>query len=465
MPASASRGRQAALLGLVLVLGWLAGRASTELTPLRIAFTVAVVLGVVGIAWRLARRRTAAIEQLLQYVSAWRVGDGLDSESAAFDTLPDLVPLRDELAAVQQHLQRQLRERDGRLARLHSDTALLQAVLGTMVEGVLVLDSGSRLMYVNRAARRLLEFGSREVTGRLLHELVRSHQFHELVERVLQTQGEQHVEIDLSRKERTLSVSAGPLPIEPAPGAVLVLYDVTDLRRLERMRRDFVSNVSHELKTPLTSIQACADTLLDGGLEDPDINRRFVSRIAEQAERLRELILDLIQLARMESQPEAAEVQPVVLQNIVRDALPSHLGVAESRKMSLESRLPSEPVEVLAEPEGVRTILDNLIRNALAYTPPGGRVEVRVATREPDGVIEVEDTGIGIPREQQERVFERFYRVDKARSREVGGTGLGLAIVKHLVEQFGGSIELESEQGRGSLFRVRLPRPDGQQMT
>jgi two-component system phosphate regulon sensor histidine kinase PhoR len=238
---------------------------------------------------------------------------------------------------------------------------------------------------------------------------------------------------------------------------VLVLHDVSDLRRLERARREFSSNVSHELKTPLTSIQAYADALLEGGLEDPGINRNFVERILQQTERLTRLIFDLLNLSKIEADATVFEREPIPLADVVREVLPDHHSVAEARGLVLHVEFPQSDTTVDADREGLRTILNNLIRNALSYTPRGGQVWVRVV-RDGDHVrLEVQDTGVGIAREHHERIFERFYRVDKARSREMGGTGLGLSIVKHLVEEFGGSIALRSEAGEGSTFVAEWP--------
>jgi two-component system phosphate regulon sensor histidine kinase PhoR len=222
------------------------------------------------------------------------------------------------------------------------------------------------------------------------------------------------------------------------------------------LRREFVANVSHELKTPLTSIAAYTETLLDGALDDPAHNKEFLRRIEEQTDRLQALIGDLLSLARMESDESAFELAPVDATDVVAASVEAHLAVAESKGIRLSLIEPAAPADVLADAEGVRTIVDNLLDNALNYTPSGGEVAVRCST---DGTwlqIDVSDTGVGIALEHQSRIFERFFRVDKARSREIGGTGLGLAIVKHLCQVFGGTVSVSSQLGRGSTFTVRL---------
>ncbi|OAI53541.1 hypothetical protein AYO47_04495 [Planctomyces sp. SCGC AG-212-M04] len=336
-------------------------------------------------------------------------------------------------------------------------TDLLEAVLGTMIDGVVVVNSSLTLLYVNRAARRLLDLGDKPVVGRLISEVSRSAPLQDIIETSLRKVAHQQTELQLIRQKLTLAVSAAPLDLEPAGGVLIVLHDVTDLRRLERMRREFVSNVSHELKTPLTSIQAYAETLLSGGLEDETHCRGFVERIQEQAERLQTLILDLLRLARIEADDVAFEINSVDVGDVISECVDDRRDLAKSKGLSLTANPPANAVHATAEPEGLRTIISNLVENALNYTPAGGRVDVEWGVVDDQVRIVVSDTGVGIPKEHQGRVFERFYRVDRARSRALGGTGLGLSIVKHLVQAFGGRVELESEQGKGSTFTVWLP--------
>jgi two-component system phosphate regulon sensor histidine kinase PhoR len=257
---------------------------------------------------------------------------------------------------------------------------------------------------------------------------------------------------------RVVAVHASRLPGEPSPGVLVVLHDVTELRRLENLRQEFVANVSHELKTPLTVIAASAETLLDGALGDPAHNVAFVRRIAEQADRLHQLILDLLSVARIESGQSRFEIAAVPLAPLVEGCLSQFAAKANAKQISLAAESPSEAISVLADEEGLEQILSNLVDNALKYTPAGGRVTIRWQVNDDAVIMEVSDSGLGISSEDQARVFERFYRVDKARSRELGGTGLGLSIVKHLAQAFGGSVSVRSELGRGSTFSVRLPR-------
>jgi len=340
---------------------------------------------------------------------------------------------------------------------LEQDSTLLQGVLGTMQEGVLVIDADERLRYVNVAGQWFFDIGSRDAFGRYAWESIRNLALQEMTSEVLKERKPLRREIAIARRKRIVAVSAVPLPDELGQGVLAVAHDVTELRRLERMRREFVSNVSHELKTPLTSIQAFTETLLDGAIDDPANNRGFLEQILTQAERLQTLILDMLRLARIESEPEAFEIQEVSLAALIGECVRIHRPVADQAQVRLTAEQVDPDLAVLADPDGVRTILNNLVRNAIAYTPAGGEVEVAAIAAGGYAEIIVEDTGVGISREHTSRIFERFYRVDKARSRAAGGTGLGLAIVKHLTEVFHGGVEVSSELGKGSRFVVQLP--------
>jgi two-component system, OmpR family, phosphate regulon sensor histidine kinase PhoR len=240
-------------------------------------------------------------------------------------------------------------------------------------------------------------------------------------------------------------------------GVLLLVSDVSRLAKLESMRRDFTANVSHELKTPLASIQAYAETLLIGAIEDPEANRRFVQEIATQADRLHALIHDLLQLARLDSQPEAVQLGPVQLPPIVDDVLRSHEPIAAARGVRLRHAAPEVPA-VVGDLESLRTVFSNLVSNAIRYNREGGEVEISYAAVGGQVELAVRDTGVGIAAEEHDRIFERFYRIDKARSIDAGGTGLGLSIVKHLVQQVGGEIRLESRPGQGTTFFVSLEK-------
>jgi two-component system phosphate regulon sensor histidine kinase PhoR len=331
-------------------------------------------------------------------------------------------------------------------------------VLESMDEGILAVDAKERILLANHASRHLLEFAATDPVGRPLLEITRSRPVRDAVAESLRTSKPTQREFETTGpRRRSLSLRVGCLPGEPPPGVVVVLRDVSELRKLENLRRELVANVSHELKTPLASIKAYAETLRLGAVNDADHNMTFVLRIEDQAERLHQLILDMLQIARVEAGDETFEIVDVPLEEIVENCLAMYADVAAAKNIALQARPPGSPIHVRADEEGLATILNNLIDNAIKYTPAQGSVAIGWSSNGKTALIEVADTGIGIAREDQPRVFERFYRVDKARSRELGGTGLGLSIVKHLVQAFGGSLGIESEIGRGSTFRIKLP--------
>ncbi len=340
---------------------------------------------------------------------------------------------------------------------LRQSNTLFEGVLETMHEAVFVVDAEGQLLFINPAAGDLFDVDRHAAKGQLAWESIRSGAIQALVAEAFVNRRLVQREVEVPRQKRILEVSAIMLPLDAGQGCLVVAHDVTELRKLEQMRRDFVSNVSHELKTPLTSIQAYADTLLEGGLEDEGSSRMFVERIVEQSERLNALVMDLLRLAKIESEPEAFQIVQCDADEIAAACVDDHAQVAASRQLKLESSQPGRELSVWADHDGLRTILNNLVSNALNYTPAGGLVRLSVQQDGERVLFEVADTGVGIAREHQSRIFERFYRVDKARARATGGTGLGLSIVRHLVEVMHGEITLESELHRGSTFRVWLP--------
>jgi len=361
-------------------------------------------------------------------------------------------------------------------AQVEEDRQQLRTVLSGMVEGVIALDGGQRVLFANERASQLLEFQTENVVGRKLWEVVRVRALQDIVFEALDSAAPYQGELEWNGPtNRILTVHAARLLGMPARGAVLVFHDTTELRRLERLRQEFVANVSHELKTPLAVITACAETLLDWAGEDPAMRKKFLEQIADQSARLHALILDLLSLARIESGEAALEREEVQLEPLVMACLERHDARASAKNQVLAAVAPDSTngpgfsrahqtaiaTEITAwvDKEAVGQILDNLVDNAVKYTPEGGRIWVRWSADKDFAYLEVEDSGIGIPEVDLPRIFERFYRVDKARSREMGGTGLGLAIVKHLVQAMNGSIQATSKLGQSTKFTIRLPRP------
>jgi two-component system phosphate regulon sensor histidine kinase PhoR len=258
-------------------------------------------------------------------------------------------------------------------------------------------------------------------------------------------------------RPRSFSVTAAPVNADREKSAVLVLHDITELRRLERVRRDFVANVSHEFKTPLTAIQGFAETLLGGAIDDKDHRTRFLEIIREQAWRLARLTDDLLKLSRIEAGRLELEWRPVSVRGVVNGCIETVHLKAEQKGIEVSASVPDDLPPVRGDNAQVSEVLQNLLDNAVQYTPQGGHVELSAALNNGNVTFTVSDSGIGIPESDLERIFERFYRVDAARSREAGGTGLGLSIARHIVEAHSGRIWVESAIGRGSRFHFSIP--------
>ena len=381
--------------------------------------------------------------------------------------LPDYS--RDELAELAQALNETATQMDVSIASLSGERNRSSAILRSMVEGVAVIDAQERLVFCNQAFSEILNLDSAGTEGRTVIEVVRNSDLLGLIRRALR--GEEGLQSDIVTgivQPRSFSVTAAPVkPLDatPAPsasadrpsGAVVVLHDVTELRRLERVRQDFVANVSHEFKTPLTAIQGFAETLLAGAIDDPNANRRFLEIIREHAMRLARLTDDLLKLARIEAGKLEVQFLPVVLDDLVESCTETTLLKASRKQISLDNKVPSGLPAVLGDAALLHDVFQNLLDNAVQYTPPGGRITVEASAGPREATLTVTDTGIGIPLADQERIFERFYRVDAARSREAGGTGLGLSIAKHIVEAHGGRLWVESAVGRGSRFSFSIP--------
>jgi two-component system phosphate regulon sensor histidine kinase PhoR len=338
-------------------------------------------------------------------------------------------------------------------ARSTAERERLEAIFDGMVEGVIVLGPGGRVQLANARARELFDAWG-ELSGRSALEATRRTEIADALARAAQSSGALAVEIALG-ESRVLEMHARRFPERgELQGVVAVFHDVSEIRRLESHRRDFVANVSHELRTPLASIQGFVETLHDDSLE-PAQRKQYLDVVARNADRLRALIEDLLELSRIEGRTQPLALEPVdaaaIASSLLRDMRPR----VEARGLSFSTS--GAAPAALADARALEQVLQNLLDNALKYTEPGGQIAVRVAGTNGRVRIEVADSGIGIPDADRTRVFERFYRVDKARSRDLGGTGLGLAIVKHLVQAMDGEVFLESREGEGTSVAVVLP--------
>jgi two-component system, OmpR family, phosphate regulon sensor histidine kinase PhoR len=373
------------------------------------------------------------------------------------------VPRVAEFASVAESINLMAEDLDDKLRRLTHERNEREAVLSSMVEGVLAVDAEERVIAVNAAAARLLDTDPAAAEGKAIQEIVRNPDLQHVVAETLD--GHRPVEADIvmrvGAEDRNLQANGTLLHGDEDGedvGAVVVLNDVTRLKRLEAVRRDFVANVSHELKTPVTSIKGFAETLEDGALDDPEAARRFVRIIIGQADRLNSIIADLLALSTLE-QPEG-EPRLTVSEADVLEVLKVAVEVCEPKAFAKDisiSVTSSSHVLAAVNPPLLEQAVVNLVDNAIKYSPEGKSVEVALSADAEEVVVSVTDHGPGIPREHLPRLFERFYRVDKARSRDLGGTGLGLAIVKHVAQAHGGRVSVESRVGAGSVFRIHLP--------
>ncbi len=409
-----------------------------------IGLGVALLLGLF-VAWTLAR----PLEDLTRVANA--MGEGDYEQRVEFDR-------NDEFGHLGESLNRIGAEVARRIAAVSRDDAQLRAMLAVMVEGVLAIDESDHILFINDAAKTMFDVELEECHGRSLWELAPISELQGLTKRTRSSSALARAEFDMFRtgKEQVIDAHAAPLQAGDESGLVIVLHDITDLRRLERVRRDFVANVSHELKTPLASIKGFVETLLDGALHDPEHNERFLARIDANVERLNELVSDLLSLARIESQEKSIKRELVDWRPIIEEVRLSKEDLMRRKGLSWGSRGFDERARVMGNAKAMRQVVDNLVDNAIKYTS-AGEITVRFEIQGNEGVLLVCDTGLGIPAEDLDRIFERFYRVDRARSREVGGTGLGLSIVKHLVLSLGGRVSVESRVGQGTCFRVSLP--------
>lgn len=365
----------------------------------------------------------------------------------------------DEIGLLGDTLNRLGEEVARQFAEISKDRAQLQALVSGMVEGVLAVDEKEVVLLCNQAARDLLGAAELVERDRPIWEQVRVAGLSDLLSEA-RTQG-QPIREDLrlwrNGRETILAAHAAAFGTGDTQGIAVVLHDITELMQLEQMRKDFVANVSHELKTPLTAIKGYVESLLEGGIDDPEVNRRFLTKMDHNVSRLTTLVSDLLSLARIESEEAVLDLGPVDAGAVVRDVVKRHEASAAAKGIRVQAQLPEEGVSVRGELEGLTQVVENLLDNAVKYTLESGQVWIRLRAEEGNGVLEVQDTGIGIPERDQARIFERFYRVDKARSRELGGTGLGLSIVKRLVRQMDGEVCVASEESKGSQFTVLLP--------
>ncbi len=454
-----------AFLGF-LVIGLLTAQAFSaggiERKPVWIAALSILFLTII-LSLLFSRRFSQRVQRLEEFSRRLAAGDFAPVE---------LEDRNDELTA----LARAMNETAARLAQsfasLTDERNRTAAILESMIEGVAVISSEERAIFYNRAFAQILDLEPRGATvqapmgtmgnGRPLVETVRQSELLTAVHQVLASGQREEIEVTVGTlRPRTFAATVTPvrpgLDDHASSGAVMVLHDISELRRLERVRRDFVANVSHEFKTPLTAIQGFAETLLEGALDDTEHRARFVEIIRDHAVRLARLTDDLLKLSQIEAGRMDVELRTVNICELTYACVETVRFAAKKKNHEIEIHCPADLPNVMADANRLREVLINLLENAVQYTPLGGHIEVRVERADEMVILTVADNGIGIPQGEQERIFERFYRVDSARSREAGGTGLGLSIARHIVEAHGGKIWVDSAVGQGSRFHFSVP--------
>lgn len=405
------------------------------------------------ISMRLAKGITRPIEEIID-VSTQLAEKDYDSrvKIEAKGEIKQLSRAINILAASLQEQMKEIRENEQRLT----------GVLTNMASGVLLVNQEGEIVLVNKAMEQMLDTPSASLIGKFHMETSKSFGLSQLIERSLSSDGvDLHDEIHLYYpKERILDAHVASYLDDTGElqGIVAVLHDITEIRRLEKMRSEFVANVSHELKTPVTAVKGFAETLLDGGMEDEDTTKAFLQIIYDESDRLHRLIRDILQLTKIEQHRIPLLFTEIDMIDVVRKTVATLQDTAQKKQIRLLVPQASQSIMIEAEKDRIQQIILNLVANAITHTSEGGTVQVDVLEQDAAVALIVRDNGAGIPKQDLERIFERFYRVDKARARHSGGTGLGLAIVKHLVDSHHGNIEVHSEEGEGTAFTITLPK-------
>lgn len=409
-----------------------------------IAFIIAAIAGS-----RIARGVTQPLEKIT------RVAD--DISKKRLQQRVSSMDGSDEVARLGKAINRMAHSLQIQLETIRKSEQRLKSVIETMESGLLLINSSGRISLVNKAFEELFGIPAKDILGLSFEEISNPTELRELIQKVMDQRVRIRKDIQLYYpEERVLEASFAPMWGDAQNvGVVAIFHDLTAVRRLEEMRRDFVANVSHELKTPITSIRGFAETLLDGAMQDEDTLREFLQIIHNESINLQALVSDLLDLSQIESKRIPMKLEKCQPKKIVESVMRTLEERLTYKRLKVQKELQSFSADVA--PDRFRQVVLNLVSNAMTYTPAGGKVFVRLKKDDRNFFLVVEDTGIGIPESDLPRVFERFYRVDKARSRNSGGTGLGLAIVKHIVEEHQGDIEVDSKVGEGTTFTIRFP--------
>lgn len=423
-----------------------ADQALKSITYLMVLLGGVMVITALGVTLLVSRWVTGPLQYLTERIRNWQGNE---------TSLDSIQSRKDEIGLLAQAFSAMANELRSQIEALATERVQFDAVLEYMTDGVVIVDAEGKVRLMNPAAERLFEGRPGGSVGKSLIEVVRHHQLVDLWQKSLNNDRQYNLTLEMTPNRSFVQAIATPLGGTLKGNVLLVIQDLTRVRRLETVRRDFISNVSHELRTPLATLKALTETLQEGALEDPLMARRFLEQMDKEIDNMTQLVRELLELSRIESGKVPLNRQPISPSVLLENAASRMRLQAERVGLTLEVLTNPELPMVLADRERIEQVLINLLHNAIKFTPPGGRIELGAQRRDGEVVFYVKDTGVGISPEALPRIFERFYKADQSRSG--GGTGLGLSIARHTVEAHGGRIWAESEVNRGSTFFFSLP--------
>ena len=408
------------------------------------ATAIAALLGILA-AWVIARITTRPIRKLT--IASRKIASGELEQKITIEARDEV----GELAHAFNEMSSKLKEM---VETISGDRARLATILDNMADGVIMTDIEGNISMANNAAGKLFEIKNTDMANRHLIEVVRDHEIDEVLKLCLKTAETQSAQYESGTSKRYLRVIAIPIAHDELSDSLLLFQDLTELRNLQTTRRELIGNISHEFRTPLAGIKAMVETLRDGAVDDKKVARDFLTRMDDEVERLTQIVAELTEFSRIETGKAELSLEPVNLNLLIEEVIIQLSHQVERQQLSVDKKFAADLRSVQADKERVRQVVVNLIHNAIKFTSPGGKITVATQAHGGSVTVDISDTGIGIAKNDLPHIFERFYKVDRARSG--GGTGMGLAIAKHVVEAHGGKIRVQSEEGKGSTFSFSL---------
>ena len=437
-------------------------RLSTPINEIKILMTklytgvlVSIIVALIAAAflgYRMSIRMTKPIKEMTEITHA--MSEGSFDKKIKLKDKDEIGILADSI----NHMASTLRET---IDNLSDKNVKMESILSSVVNGIIAIDANEKILFINPEAIKMMDIEETDIVGKKFLQIVRNNQIDNFLKNIIKQKSFSDMEFTINFPyEKNLKIYTNPIKSmesEDVIGIIITIQDITDLRKLERMRTEFVANVSHELKTPLTSIKGFVETLKSGAIEDREIAIRFLNIIEDEADRLHRLIADILALSELETKKVKGRTEKIDVNNIACEVVSILDNQAKKKEIDITVMIQPDIMSPIGDPDRFKQMLINLIDNAINYTQEKGSVVVAAENYTNKIIVSVKDNGIGIPEDHIPRLFERFYRIDKARSRKVGGTGLGLAIVKHIVKSFNGEIEVISKVGEGTEFKITIP--------